>query len=135
MAGAVDFLEKLRPGGPWVLIAITPDGLIEAITANTPDKVNAFVRRHNGKPNLYYSVNPTRTAMSKKAAKADIAAIEYLLADLDPGNGETSEAAKKRYLDQLHGPFEPKPTAIIDSGNGIQCLWKLSEPIALPPNN
>ena len=70
--------------------------------------------------------------MWKKAAKADVAAIEYLLADLDPATGETSEAAKARYLDQLNGSFEPKPTAIVDSGNGIQCLWKLANPIVLP---
>ena len=27
--------------------------------------------------------------------------------------------------------FEPKPTAVIDSGNGIQCLWRLKKRIAL----
>ena len=78
------FLEKLRPGGPWVLTAIVPDGATTTITARTPDEVEAFVRKHDGKRNLYYSVNPTRTAMCKKAAKTDIAAIEYALADLDP---------------------------------------------------
>jgi hypothetical protein len=64
--------------------------------------------------------------------EADIAAVEYLLADLDPADGETPDAAKARYLDQLNGVFEPKPTAIVDSGNGIQCLWRLTEPVALP---
>jgi hypothetical protein len=70
--------------------------------------------------------------MNKKAAKSDIAAVEYLLSDLDPWDDETPEQAKKRYLDQLNGAFQPKPTATIDSGNGIQCLWKQKEPIALP---
>jgi hypothetical protein len=32
---AVDFLEKLRPDGPWVLTAIIPDGLTDTITART----------------------------------------------------------------------------------------------------
>ena len=32
--------------------------------------------------------------MTKKAAKTDIAAIEYLLADLDPNPGETSADAQ-----------------------------------------
>ena len=32
---------------------------------------------------------------------------------------------------QLDAWFEPKPTAIVDSGNGIQCLWRLQEPIEL----
>jgi hypothetical protein len=60
--------------------------------------------------------------MSKKAAKTDIAAIEFGLADLDPNKNETSAEGKARYLKQLE-TFEPKTTAIVDSGNGIQCLW------------
>ena len=129
-AGACEFLKMLRPGGPWVLTAIIPDGSTTTITARTPHEAEAFIRQHDGKRNLYYSVNPTRTMMDKKAAKTDIAAIEYALADLDPADGETSDAAKKRYLDQLDC-FEPKPVAAVDSGNGIQALWKLKERIPL----
>jgi hypothetical protein len=126
------FLERLRPGGPWVPTAIIPDGTTLTITAYSAAEIDLFVREHNGERNLYYSVNPTRSWMTKKAAKKDIAAVEYLLADLDPRDDETSDQAKVRYSDQLNGSFEPKPTFVIDSGNGIQCLWKLKEPIALP---
>ena len=35
-------------------------------------------------------------------------------------------------LNQLNGSFEPKSTAIVDSGNGIQGLWRLTKPILLP---
>jgi hypothetical protein len=125
------FLEKLRPGGPWVLTAIAPDGAITTITAQTTDEIAVFIHEHDGRGNLYYLVNRTRTAMSKKAAKTDIAAIEYILGDLDPASDETSEAAKARYLEKLNGTIEPKPTAAVDSGNGIQCLWQLREPIIL----
>jgi hypothetical protein len=45
---------------------------------------------HNGINNIYYSVNPTKTAMNKKPKKEDIAAVEYLLGDLDPKDGEKS---------------------------------------------
>ena len=127
---AVEFLALLRPGGPWVLSAIEPDGKIETITAKTDGDVRAFVSKYNGARNLYYSVNPTRKAMTSKAAKTDIAAIEYLLGDLDPKPGETSEAAKARYLAALD-ELKPAPTAIIDSGNGIQVLLKLAQPIEL----
>jgi len=89
-----------------------------------------FVDKWNGKRNLYYSVNPTRTELDKKAAKTDIEAIEYALADLDPNEGETSEAAKARYLKALER-FNPKPTALIDSGNALQGLWRMRERIAL----
>jgi putative DNA primase/helicase len=127
----VVFLQKLRPGGPWVLTAIVPDGKPTTVTARTADEVDAFVRDHNGRANIYYSVNPARTVMFKKTAKTDLAAIEYVLSDLDPAEGETPEAAKARYLEQLNDAFEPKPTAAIDSGNGIQGLWRLKERIAL----
>jgi hypothetical protein len=129
---SISFLAQLRSNGPWVLTAIVPDDHTITISARTTAEINAFVHEHNGKLNLYYAVNPLRNLMWKKAAKADVAAIEYLLADLDPATGETSEAAKARYLEQLNGSFEPKPTAIVDSGNGIQCLWKLANPIVLP---
>jgi hypothetical protein len=128
---AVDFLEQLRPGGPWVLTAIHPmERTVKTITASDSDAVRTFVRANDGKKNLYFSVNPTRTVMTTKAAKVDIAAIEYLLADLDPEDDERPEAAKERYLKAIDAQ-EPAPTAIIDSGNGIQGLWRLAEPIKL----
>src|SRR5262249_17901799 len=71
-----------------------------------------------------------RRAMSKKAEKTDIEAIEYILSDCDPKEGETSEAAKARYLKALES-FEPKPTAAIDSGNGVQLLSRLEKRIEL----
>ena len=128
---AADFLKQLRPGGPWVLTAIVPDGrTTTTITARDAKAVVAFVRKHDGRRNLYYAVNPLRAAVTKKAAKVDVAAIEYALADLDPEEGESSEAAKARYLEAL-AAHEPAPTAITDSGNGIQGLWKLRARIEL----
>jgi len=128
---SIGFLKNLRSNGPWVLTAIIPDGHTTTTSAQTAAEINAFVREHNGKLNIYYSVNPLRHLMFKKAAKTDIAAIEYLLADLDPADGETPEAAKVRYLALLE-TFEPKPIVIVDSGNGIQCLWRLTDAIVLP---
>ena len=43
---AVDFLEKLRPGGPWTLTAIVPDGETTTITAGTASEVRAFVQKY-----------------------------------------------------------------------------------------
>ena len=111
-AEAVDFLQKLRPA-PWVLVAITPVGVITAITAKNTKEADVFVSAHMGKSSLYYSVNPTKTAMNKKPKKTDIAAIEYLLGDLDPLGDEKPEDAKARYLKQL-SEFQPKATAMVD---------------------
>jgi len=68
--------------------------------------------------------------MTKKPAKTDIAAVEYLHTDLDPRDGESTDAAKERYLKRV-ALCEQTPAAIIDSGNGIQALWKLTTRIAL----
>jgi predicted P-loop ATPase len=130
---AVNFLKKLRPGGPWLLIAIDPSknqNNITAITATTPDQVRAFITKHNGTRNLYYSLNPTRRPMNKKPEKLDLAAIEYLPSDLDPKSNETPDAAKARYLAAIK-PMTPQPAAIIDSGNGLNLLFKLVKPILL----
>jgi Mesyanzhinovviridae DNA primase len=76
-ADPIEYLEQLRPGGPWLLTAIDPDSnKITTATVATATDVIAFIARHNGKRNLYYSVNPTSKALNKKATKADIAAIE-----------------------------------------------------------
>jgi hypothetical protein len=80
--------------------------------------------------NIYYSVNPTRTDLWNKATKEDIARVEFALADLDPREDETSDEAKDRYFTALEHN-EPHPSAIIDSGNGLQVLWRLDQPIAL----
>lgn len=127
---AVVFLQRLRPGGPWVLTAITPDEPTETITTQSASEALQFVGKHNGRRNLHFAVNPLRRSMTKKAAKIDVAAIEYLFADLDPRADETPEATKARYLELLN-TFEPKATMVIDSGNGIQAAWKLSRRIPL----
>ena len=129
-AESIAFLQKLRPGGPWVLTAIEPDGKPTTVTAINSSEAGDFIRAHNGRRNIYFSVNPTRTPMTAKAAKTDIAAIEYVPADLDPADGESSADAKARYEAELE-TFEPRPTFVIDSGNGIQPIWRLAEPIVL----
>jgi hypothetical protein len=53
-----------------------------------------------------------------------------VLADLDPAEGESSVDAKARYRAQLE-TFEPRPTFVIDSGNGIQLFWRLTVSIGL----
>jgi hypothetical protein len=127
---AVNFLTRLRPEGPWVLTAIVPDGTTETITARDERAVHDFIQERDGRRNVYYSANPTTRALNSKASKRDIAAAEYLFADLDPRDDESPEAAKARYLERL-ATFEPRPTFIIDSGNGLQVLWRLA--VAIGP--
>jgi hypothetical protein len=134
---AVAFLDGLGPP-PWVLTAISPDKNprtkkpdIDTITAKDNDRARRFIRQYEGKRNLYFSVNPARTAMTSKPAKTDIARVDFLHLDCDPLPGEASEDAKRRYLDKLN-ELEQAVTFAIDSGNGIQFLLRLNEPIVLP---
>jgi hypothetical protein len=127
---ALSHLEQLRPNGPWLLTAIIPDGKTTTITAHNADEVRQFIDDHNGKQNLYYSVNPVRRDMRKKTTKEDIAQIEYLFGDLDPKDKESPDAAKARYQVTLE-TYPLTPTAVIDSGNGLQVLWRLTKPIEL----
>jgi hypothetical protein len=128
---AVSFLQWLRPG-PWMIVAIIPDGNPEAATLTDP---RAFIIEQNNDrhKNLYFTPNPLRPSApkNKKAAKTDVAAIVFIPADLDPNPGETPEAAKRRYLDQIDKGVVPRPTAAIISGNGLQGLWQLETPIIL----
>src|SRR5262249_49750002 len=41
-----EFLEKLRPSGPWIPTAIVPDGTTTTLTAHTADQIKAFIRKH-----------------------------------------------------------------------------------------
>jgi hypothetical protein len=126
---SVAFLKRLR-SPPWVLTAITPDGPTTTATAHSADAVRKFIAKHNDTQNVYYAVNPLRATTSKKAAKVDVAAVEFALADLDPEDNESPEAAKRRYASGLTA-LAAKPTAAVDSGNGIQGLWRLDPRISL----
>jgi hypothetical protein len=126
-AASIDFLDWLRPGGPWLLVAIDPDNLkIEGRTFEHRGDVLAWLTTHDNR-NIYYSVNPTREPMSKKPKKDDIAHAEFLHIDIDQRNGEDFDAEMvraKRVLSEV----EPRPSAMIFSGGGYQGLWRLTDP-------
>ncbi|SED42479.1 AAA domain-containing protein [Rhizobiales bacterium GAS191] len=126
---AVEFLLKLRPP-PWILVAITPDGPATAAAVRNIAEADIWLNVHKGQRNLYYQLNPAKI-MNKKPGKDDIIAVEYQHADLDPRDNESPEEAKARYLEQINAGVVPKPTFLIDSGNGVQGLWKLTTPTSL----
>lgn len=129
---AVRLLDLLRPGGPWQLSAFLPEeGQGQGVLAQSAADVDRFIAIHNGTRNIYYSINPVRDGFcGVKAAKRDIAAIEFAHADLDPRDDETPEQAKARYLAAIEHDGK-QPVAIVDSGNGLQALYRLAR-IDLP---
>jgi putative DNA primase/helicase len=126
---ALEFLRAFRPGGPWVITAIIPDGETTTRTFNDERDLCRFITDYNERgENIYYSINPLKGAMAKKAAKADIASVEYIYVDADPNGNETPDQFKQRFLGALNGL---RPTFVVDSGNGIQLLLLLESALEL----
>ncbi len=127
---ALDFLKHWAPGGPWALTAIEPDtGKIETRTFQPDKEVQAatWLDRHQGRRNIYFSVNRPRRNLASKAKKEDIGWAVALHVDVDPRKGFALETERPRILAAL-GAHVPQPTVIIDTGGGYSGFWLLREP-------
>jgi hypothetical protein len=126
-----DFLRDLRPKGRLIAITtIIPDGPTTTRTFTNPADACEFVEEQNRRGrNCYYTLNLTGPA-NVKPRKADVTAVMYLHVDADPSPDETPEAFKNRTRKSLR-KFEPAPTFIVDSGNGLQILWELRKPFPI----
>ena len=120
---AIDFLRKFYNGSRWVLTAVVPDGPTDTKTFNEGKIAEAFewLQLWQGKKNLYFHVNPTKTDRTSKASKEDMYALQWLHVDIDPRAGESIEEEKARALKMLQN-FPQKPTVIIDSSGGCKAL-------------
>ncbi|WP_306003582.1 DUF5906 domain-containing protein [Brevundimonas sp. C43] len=129
IAESTRFLQWLRPGGPWVLTAIPPEGgRTDTATFTDVAEAEKWLSSRSGKLNLYFSVNPLRAATDKKAKKEDVEELAFLHVDVDPRKGEDLASEQARAITVLEG-FSPSPSAIIFSGGGYQAFWRLEEPV------
>jgi hypothetical protein len=129
VAVIVEFLKGW--GAPFCLAHMKPD---------TFPRVRNFTDAHEGAlwaaktteggENIYFHVNPVRQLLSKKASKADILCLSWLHVDIDPESGETPTQAKARAVEQLSA-HKYQPTAIVDSGGGVQAFWRLKVPVPI----
>ena len=133
---AIRFLEWLRPAGPRALTAIIPDGttLTKSFGPKQPNATRDWLEAYDGERNLYYSLNPTPKGLAQKADKTEILAAEFVHVDIDPREGESPDECKARALAEIKASDLPEPSAAIDSGNGIQFLWRLAAPV-VPTEN
>lgn len=130
---ALEFLQRWRPEGAWILSAATPDRekmVTRTFQLSELEAARAWIESFQGIRNLYFTVNPVRQAMDTKPMKVDISALAWLHVDADPRVGEDFAAERIRILSTLEN-FKPAPTVIIDSGGGYQAFWRLAEPIPL----
>ncbi len=129
LATIVSFLKGW--GGPFNLAHMKPDSSPRA--RHFTDAIEAAVwaasLTESGE-NIYFHVNPSKRPLTKKATKAYIAALAWLHVDIDPKADEKPDDAKRGALTKLTA-FSIQPSAIVDSGGGIQAFWRLASPVPL----
>ena len=128
---STEFLSKLIPGGPWQVAAISPiDGSIRVQYFESLEALAVFIKEHNGKDNLYFTLNSLMRRLNKKPSRKDIDSVMYLHADIDPIKGEPlqdeQERIRKLLTEELPAGV-PEPTIINFTGGGYQAFWNSFE--------
>jgi hypothetical protein len=134
-----EFAEFWSEGGNLTLVAIHPGNRLPASTFGHDeayDGARDFAEVHQeDKANIYFTVNQTHGPIEKKPAKSDMAFARAVWADLDPqeveerkpGGWDRERQRLFALADELAADPDCPPTVIIDSGNGIQLIWRLAE--------
>jgi hypothetical protein len=137
---AIEFLQQLHPAAIWSITAIEPVDDSPKITTKAfpPDqadrakKAAAFLKRHEGKNGLYYSLARLVKVEDKKSKIDNVGETIGLHVDIDarPGHDLADELKRIRGLltDKLPDGV-PRPTWIIYTGGGYQAIWILDQPI------
>lgn len=133
-----DALRLIHPEGPWHVSAKRAKGFTGAVFASDAESGAAgWAVAQNREWNTYVSLAALRAGWNgDKATKQDVASVGWLWVDLDPRVGEDLEAERARLLALLTTNL-PKgvapPSVTIDSGRGFWGLWRLAQPVVMPP--
>lgn len=122
-------------GFPLVLCAMLPDGppigrhFSENESCAAVDW--AYAQNLAGK-GVYWHPNLLRNGLNKKSAKTDVVAARFVHGDLDPPKDSLGWTPDQRseVIDALDNELPYPPSFIVNSGAGLQALWRLSEPCA-----
>jgi predicted P-loop ATPase len=145
----LEFLKLARPdGGELTLLCIPAAG--GAPLARTfeiqpwregdvdwevhADYLLDWVAKHNAsKRNLYWLPNET-ALRNKKPTKEHMTRALFAWADCDPDIAKYGSYGEARgHLLNQHAPYLQRiATFVVDSGNGLQALFRLDEPLELP---
>ncbi|WP_187972468.1 AAA family ATPase [Aquibium microcysteis] len=134
---AVSFLQSLDATGRHNLVAIDPydpSGSVEGRTFE-PGEFNAmrnWIRARSGRKNLYFTANEPCGGLEKphrKLKKDDIAAIRCVYADVDPDKTKPFHEERQRLSDLVEflQSHPAPPTWTVDSGGGVQFLWRVDK--------
>jgi len=130
-----EFLCLFYKGHKFVtLTAIIPDGpsFTRSFDIGDPEGIQRFIDDNNEDKNIYFSVNPLRTPVDKKADKTQIKGAQWLHVDIDPPDGAGTAEEKRAAVLKKIKDCPVRPTVIIDSGRGYQCFWRLRNFIDFP---
>ena len=113
------FLRWFRPGGPWQVHSIVPDGKITTRTfvAAESRALKEWITRRDGRENLYFTVNPLRVDAPPeiKPARKHMAGMEWFHVDVDPAKGKPLETERARLRKLIEANARP-PSLLLDSG-------------------
>lgn len=149
---AVDFLTTIATGSGRIAVArIEPDGPINGAAFTLPAEraaLTAWLETYNGRENLYYTLNEPKPAAEclgrgGRLRESDVKALRGVAVDLDPRPSEEATeggfARERRRLlgvaDEWRRRFLGAPSAIVDSGNGVQMVWLFAERLSNTPEN
>ncbi|GJD96545.1 AAA family ATPase [Methylobacterium iners] len=128
---AVEFLMSFDPSGRHNLVLGGQDWPGKTFEPGDRAGIDAWLKQHDGKRNLYFHVNePAPGAPDKKLNKEDIVSIRAICADRDLKPHEPLVSGKAR-LAALADVVNAKipATYTLDSGGGVQFFWCLIEKV------
>ncbi|SFP31544.1 AAA family ATPase [Tranquillimonas alkanivorans] len=141
---AAEFLSAVAGEGPIAVAQIVPDaGGVNGATFNLPEQrsaLEAWIAEREGRANLYYSLNTPAPAEERRGkagrlTEADVTHIRGVAVDVDPrpGSLEEERARLVQMAQKEAANFFGSPTAIVDSGGGVQMLWLFDKPMKHTP--
>jgi len=132
-------LEVIRPSGPLLLVSIDPAGDTAVIgrtfmmPAGSDDAVAWTIAENARGRNCYFTANIARS-INKKPGKADMLLGAFCWTDADPNifAHRSYTAARSYLLNTLAPRLCDTASVVIDSGNGVQAFWRISDQVELP---
>lgn len=146
---AVNFLNKIHPNRYRQVIRFTKpefsedksqgrpqQALITPATEGGDGTLHNFIANSREHYNLYYSLGVPQDdhrGDKFKLSKQKLAFSQWLHCDIDPDKDKPYADERERIANLIASLNDhsviPKPTAVVFSGGGFQCLWELSEPV------
>jgi hypothetical protein len=140
------FTSVVCPQGLFAIAEITPEGFVTGRTFDLPEELDGLTRRvseRRGRANQYFTLNEPvprseQTGKNGRVAERDIRKIRGIDIDIDPAKDATFASERERLLEmaaQMKAGQHGAPTAVVDSGGGIQAIYLFETPIDATPDN